>query len=362
MGSKSSNALPPDPALIAAQLKSMGIQDTAITQIMQNATDMAPLQKEQLQFGLDTSKTAYDQSQQDRTFALSRRDSLAGLQDQQVRDATTFNTADRANELAGQAEADVNAGFANAEGQQQRSLSRMGINPNSGRSLALDNQTAIAKAAAMAGAATNARTGARVEGRALTDRATNTLAGYPSLSTQATGAGAGFGANGLALTNQGAAGLNAGLSSGATAAGQMGQNATSMYGQQADYKLASDKAAGNDGLWGALGSVAGGFLGGPLAAKMWTSDKHSKKHVKPTSTKASLAAFKKMPVSNWDYKKGMGDSGNHTGPMAQDVRKGLGDSVAPGGKMIDMISMAGHQINAIKELDKRLSKVEHARA
>lgn len=177
MGSKSSNAAPPDPRLIESQIKSMGIQDDAITQIMQNSADMAPLQKEAAQFGLGTSKIAYDQSQEDRTFALGRRDNLVGLQDQQVKDATTFNTADRANELAGQAEADVNAGFSSAESQNGRAMARMGVNPSSGRALAVGNQTAIAKAAALAGAATTARTGARIEGRALTDRASNSLAG-----------------------------------------------------------------------------------------------------------------------------------------------------------------------------------------
>lgn len=369
MGSKSSNAPPPDPALIQAQLKSMGIQDTAIQQIMQNATDMAPLQKQEMQFGLDTSKTAYDQSQQDRTFALGRRDNLVGLQDQQIKDATTFNTPDRANQLAGQAEADVNTGFANAEGQQQRALSRMGINPSSGRALAVGNQTAIAKAAALAGGATNARTAARTEGYALTDRASNSLAGYPAMATTTTNAGAGLGANGLALTNQGAAGLNAGLSSGVTAAGTMGSGATSMYGTEANYYSGEQNSNSNimSGLGTAVGGIAGAYFGGPAGAAagatagksiFGNSDKNIKKNVKPVSGKASLAAFRRMPVANWDYKKGLGDGGNHTGPMAQDVRKGLGDSVAPGGKVIDLISMSGHQTNAIKELDRRVAGLE----
>ena len=160
MGSKSSSAAPPDPRLIEGQLKSMGVQDAMIQQIMQNTADTAPLQKEALQFGLDTSKTAYDQSQEDRSWMLGRRGELSTLQDQQVKDAATFNTEDKANELAGKASADVNAAFASAEGQNGRALARMGVNPNSGKSLAIGNQTAIAKAAALAGAATGARTSA----------------------------------------------------------------------------------------------------------------------------------------------------------------------------------------------------------
>lgn len=349
MGSKSSNAPPPDPKLVEAQLRSMGIQDQAITEIMANAKELMPIQKEQMQFGLDSSRKAYDQSQEDRGWMLGRRDKLSGLQDTLVTDAQKFNTEDRANELAGAAMGDVNTAFTNAREQNDSNLAHMGVDPNSGRALATRNATSIAQAAALAGAATGARTGARMEGRALTDRATNALAGYPAMAAGASGAGAGFGANGLTLANQGLAGMNSGYGAGATVAGQMGSNAAGMYGKQADYKLNADKANNNDALWGAAGKVAGALI---------LSDKKAKKNIKKTSTKASLAAFKKMPVSNWNYKKGLGDGGNHTGPMAQDVRKGLGDSVAPGGKMIDMISMAGHQINAIKELDKRLSKVE----
>ena len=131
MGSKSSQAPAPDPRLVEAQIKSMGIQDDAIKRVMQQSDEIQPLQKEQLQFGLETARTAYDQSQQDRTWMLDRRGSLTTMQDTLAQDARSFNTEDKANELAGKAMADVNQGFANAEGQQTRALSRMGVNPSS---------------------------------------------------------------------------------------------------------------------------------------------------------------------------------------------------------------------------------------
>lgn len=267
MGSKSSSAAPPDPRLIEGQLKSMGVQDAMIQQIMQNTADTAPLQKEALKFGLDTSKTAYDQSQTDRGWMLGRRGELSTLQDTQVKDAATFNTEDKANELAGKATADVNQAFANAEGQNGRAMARMGVNPNSGKALAVGNQTAIAKAAALAGAATGARTSARVEGRALTDRATNTLAGYPSMATTATGAGAGFGSNGITVANTGLAGLNSGSLSAATVAGQEGANAANMYGTMGNYKNQADQvAASNNPMAAILG--AGAKLGAAYIGKM----------------------------------------------------------------------------------------------
>lgn len=262
MGSKSSDMPAPDPKLIEAQLKSMGIQDDAIQSIIRTATELAPLQKQQMQFGIDTSKTAYEQSQQDRAWTLGRRDSLSTMQDTLIKDATSFNEAGKESELAGKAQADVTTAFDNVQEQNARAMARMGINPASMKTAALGNQTAIAKAAAMVGASNNARTGARLEGRALTDRATNALAGYPSMATAATGSGAGFGANGITLANTGLAGLNSGAMTAGSQAGAMGANATSMYGVQQTAKTAADGQAGEmmGSILGAGATVGAAFL------------------------------------------------------------------------------------------------------
>lgn len=255
-GKGGSSAPSPDPALIAAQIKSMGFQDAAVQQIMQNSADMAPLQKEQLQFGLDSARTAYGQSQDDRGFMLNRREKLSGLQDSMITDAAKFNTESRANELAGQAAADVNQGFSSAREQNGRAMARMGVNPSSGRAAAMGNQTAIAQAASLAGAGTKARTDARTEGYALTDRASNALAGYPAMGMQATGAGAGIGASGISMANTGLAGLNSGALSAGGLSGQMGSNAASMYGAQSSYKTGQDNAQGDGGA-GMIVGLAG---------------------------------------------------------------------------------------------------------
>lgn len=275
MGSKASDAPAPDPRLVEAQIKSMGIQDDVVKRIMQQSDEMQPLQREQMQFGLDTARTAYDQSQQDRTWMLDRRGKLSGLQDQLVKDAQGFDSGERQAQMRGEAQADVNAAFANVEGQQSRQLARMGVNPNSGKSLAMGNQTSMAKAAALAGASTGVRNMARQEGYALTDRATNALAGYPAMGMQATGAGAGFGAAGLDAANKGLAGMNSGYGAAGTMAGQMGQNATSMYGAQASYKNEQDRqAAANNPMGALLG--AGAQLG---AAWLGKSDRRLKQDV-----------------------------------------------------------------------------------
>ena len=300
MGSKSSNAPAPDPRLVEAQIRSMGIQDDVIKRVMQQSEEIQPLQKEQLQFGLDTARTAYDQSQQDRTWMLDRRGSLTTMQDTLAQDARSFNTEDKANELAGKAMADVNQGFANVEGQQTRAMARMGVTPGSGKALAMGNQTAIAKATALAAAGSGARDRARTEGYALTDRATNALSGYPAMGMQATGAGAGFGASGINLSNQGLAGMNSGFGAAGTMAGQMGQNATNMFGAQANYKNGADNAAANANPMGALLGA-----GATLGAAWIKSDPRLKQNIElvgrdeRTGLNLYEFAYKDMPHERW---------------------------------------------------------------
>ena len=267
-GGKGSSAPAPDPALIAAQIKSMGIQDSAIERVMKNADDMAPLQKEQMQFGLDSARTAYDQSQDDRAWMLDRRGGLTTQQNRMTGEADSFNGEGRQGELASQATADVGMAFDNARQQQARGLERSGVAPGSGKALVLGQQGALAEAKAKAGAYTKTREAARLEGYALTDRASNALAGYPAMGMSATGSGAGFGTSGLNTANAGLAGLNAGNGQAATIAGQMGSNATSMYGAQASYKNSQDQiASSNDPFNTILGAAAG--VGTAAALKKW---------------------------------------------------------------------------------------------
>ena len=257
-GGKGSSAPAPDPALIAAQIKSMGYQDSAIQQIMKNSEEMAPLQKEQLQFGLDTSKTAYKQSQEDRNWTLGRRDNLTTLQNTQIKDAQDFNSESTRADLESKATADVNSAFSSAQGQLTRGLSRSGINLSGGKALARGNQTAIAQAAAQATASHTVRAAARAAGSALTDRATNTLSGYPAMGLSTTSSGATFGSSGVGLTGSSLNGLNSGLSTASGAAGSMGSNATGMFGAQASFKNSQDQiATSNDPMNSILGAAAG---------------------------------------------------------------------------------------------------------
>lgn len=257
-GDKGSDAPPPDPRLVGAQLKSMGIQDSAIQEIMANTRELMPIQKEQMQFGLDTSRTAWDQSQADRGYSLERRGELTALQDRMIGDANSFNTEAKGEQYAAQATADVGMQAEMARQAQTRGLQRMGVNPGSGKMLAVQSQMGLSEAAAKAGAANKVREAARLEGYGLTDRASNALSGYPAMGMATTGSGAGFGANGLNIANQGLAGMNSGWGAAANTAGAMGSNATGMYGAQANYKNQQDQiAASSDPFNTVLGAAAG---------------------------------------------------------------------------------------------------------
>lgn len=286
MGKKSSSAPAPDPRLVEAQIRSMGMQDSAIQQIMALAqkqydanAEFMPMQREAMQFGLDTSRQAYDDSRADREFFLGRRGELAGVQDQLIADAKSFSSPAEQERQASAAQAQVAQQFQNAREGNARAMAAMGVNPASGQYADMMLRTGVDQARAGVAAANEARLSARNEGRMLQDRANNALAGYPSQGMAATGAGAGYGAGGLNIINAGAGGINAGYGALTGAqqaagglAGSMGNNATGMWGAQANYKLQSDQSQGND--LGGLGSILGGaasigrlFIGSERAYK-----------------------------------------------------------------------------------------------
>lgn len=254
-GGKGSSAPPPDPALIAAHIKSLGVQDKAIEEILANSRRLQPLQDEQMRFGLQTAKTAYDQSQEDREWFLGQRGRLTKAQNDVSDYATTFDTEDRREQLAGQAIADVNQAFSAQQEALKRNMTRMGVNPNDGKFAAMSNQNAIAAAAAQANAANKSREFARAEGVQLKSNVANMLSGYPAMGMQATGAGAGFGSLGLNTVNTGLAGMNSGWGVGGQMAGQWGSSSINGFNAQANYKNQQDQiAAASDPTAALLGA------------------------------------------------------------------------------------------------------------
>jgi len=90
-------------------------------------------------------------------YLTGRVNQFGGMQDQYANDAFGYNTQARQGQASHRAMADVSKQFDNTSQQAQRQMGRMGVNPSSGRSMALTNQLGIAKASAMAGAGNKAR-------------------------------------------------------------------------------------------------------------------------------------------------------------------------------------------------------------
>lgn len=306
MGSKSSSAPAPDPRLIDAQIRSMGIQDSSIQRLLSNSESMMPLQREQMQFGLDTSRSAYQQSQEDRSWMLGRRGMLSAVQDRIASDATNFDEDSRAAELSAAGMADIQAGAGAARSSAMRTAGLRGMNTAKISEAFARQGTQMASA--QANAAFMAKTAAKAEGLQLTDRANNALAGYPAMSMQATGAGAGYGAAGLGLANAGLGGMNSGFQAAGGMAGQMGNNAAGMYGAMGSYKNGQDQiAAQNDPFNTILGAAAGAGM----SALMKGSDRRLKTDIKPVGVMNNG-----LTVYSYRYKSG---GPTELGVMADEV-------------------------------------------
>lgn len=344
---------PPDPALIAAQIKSLGVQDKALEQLLANSEKMQPLLMEQTKFGLDSAKTAFDQAQADRTYSLERRENLTGLQDKQIEEANEFDAESVGNERAGKAMADVGQQAALQAQATERSLSRRGVDPTSGNAMAARAGTDLATVSAKVAAGTQQKDAARTEGRMLIDRATNSLSGFPSMSMAANGQGAGFGASGINIAATGQNAMNSGFSSAISGAGAMGSNATSAFNSQANYQLQGNQMnAQQDGaLMNSLGTVAGMFM---------ASSEKLKKNFRGLKPGEGLDMVEDIPVKRWTYKEDSGhfDGKDHIGPMAEDVQRVAGEDVAPGGEKIDVINMNGITMSAIQDLSNEVKNIK----
>ena len=253
-----SSTPPPDPRLVEAQLESMKIQSDAAQRIMQHADALAPLQMESMKFGLHAAKTAFRDSREDRAWMLGRRKHLTGLQNTMIKEAKSWDTPVKAEEMAGLAVADAETQLSGADAARMRTMTRMGVNPSSGAFSENMNAADIARAGVKTAASNQGRTQARAEGRYLTDRAAGGLMGYPSMAMEATGNSLQAGGAPLTIVNQGMAGISQGYNAaGATSAGAA-STAANLYGTQQNAWNNDRNAAAQEeaGMWSAAGTIA----------------------------------------------------------------------------------------------------------
>ena len=200
-----------------------------------------------------------------------------------LKEAGDWDSQGNIDAARGRATADVAQGFEGAEQQSQRALTRMGINPSSGRFMAVQQRLAADKAAAMAGAGTNAEEGRRVQGVGMRQQASNIAQGLPAQSlaqgaqSSVTGvaaagvAGAG-GAQNLDLGRTALSGMNMGAGIYGSAANGYGN----IYGQASTNASNANATSSNNAAgWGNLignglqtwlgptGKADGGRIEGP---------------------------------------------------------------------------------------------------
>jgi hypothetical protein len=285
-----------------------------------------------------------------------------------VNDAMAYDTPERRELEAQKAAAGVQDQFGLSNQQSIRDLTRMGLVAPNSDVLNATRGVSLARAATTAGAMNSARkmvedTGAaRVQGVAQFGRGLpSTGIAQDSLAIQGANSGAGtlMGANaaGIAAGNaglpgwQGAAQTGIGIANANNSANMAAYNGqVNAWGQQQQANAAS--SAG-------LGSLIGTGLS--VAQKAgWFSSKEYKEGGAEVDQDEVLAGLTRLPVETWKYKDGISDGGRHVGPYAEDVRDELGEHVAPGGKVIDPVSMSGAVIAGLQALAKKTDRIEAA--
>lgn len=339
--------------------------DTTLQQ--QAALNMSNLSAEQLAW----AKEIYAETAPDREAAATRAQQVsdaqlksAGLQDQItqqyiddrgkfrtlensiVDEANAYDTPEKRAQKAGEAMSGVGSQFDTVRGNTLRTAAANGINTNSGAFIDTLAKTGVAEAAAKAAAGNAAATQVETLGAAKKADAANL--GRNLSSAQATSAGLALtqGNSAVNTSNAGLAATTSGIplmQSGYSTAIQGQQGAGNLYGQ------AANAEADNSGLFGAIGSIGGALIR--------ASDENLKEEIKELDPSQTLESLRKTPVSKWKYKEGAvndDDGGEHIGPMAQDVQKNMGNKAAPGGKVIDLVTMNGKTMLAVKALDKQV--------
>ena len=353
----------PDPLIGQSALKNAEVAQQALDWYKSTyANDLQPRQAEADALASQVVTDQLDTSAINKQRATDQWNRFTSVfmpvEDQTVADAMNIDSAAEQSRVAGDAAAGIQTQFDNAGAQRRRAIAATGVNPNSGRALAMEADGQLALAATKAGAATNARTLARDRGIAARAGVANFGRNMPNTAANAYG---------LSMTaNQGATGANAGANTQAL-------NNAQFAGQGFNTAIQGNSAAGNlmvgqyNGQLNALdaqnrsdaASSAGiGNLIGTGASLFMKSSKKVKTDKKPVNDEATLENVIDLPVESWKYVNAEGDGRKHIGAYAEDVNKKFGDKAAPGGKAIDMISMHGITLSAVKGLAKQVGKLE----
>lgn len=360
MGKGSSSSAPdPDPnigkaALMQAETGQQWLQFASdafdVSQDRQKELDALTTQVTNQQLGLATDQANWAREDRDRYETTFKP-----VEDEFVKEASNYDTAERQNEAAAEARGDVSTAAANARAASERQSASMGISPTSGRFAGIQATTDMNSTLAEAGAANSARQAVRDKGLALKADVANL--GRGNAATAASGAAGSVSASGTALAGTQATNaqslsaaniMNSGYAGAMQGYSGMGSTLNQQYGLQLDgWKTEQQTAAAN-------ASGIGSFLGGVVGL---FSDENVKENKEPVADGSGLDAVNSMPIDEWDYKDGVADEGRHIGTYAQDFQRATGKG---DGHSIPVVDAIGVTMKAIQDLDKKVDQMSAA--
>lgn len=254
----------PDPNIGMAALRNSEIAGEALDWYRDYTERvMAPLQREQA--GLNRQVTqqqmaiAGDAADLARDDARYQRETFRPMERRLAQEADGFNTDAYRERQASLAGADVQSAFAAAQQQQRMEQARRGVSSTAGVSQALDQDMALKRAAAMAGAANAARDNAtqlgwarRMDAASLGRGLASSQATNSQVALQAGNSASGVTGSSLA----GAAGIASTMGQGFNSAASANQSAGNLWATSSGLAQQGSMADAN-ARNGAIGSAAG---------------------------------------------------------------------------------------------------------
>ncbi|QIW86707.1 tail fiber domain-containing protein [Klebsiella phage SJM3] len=356
-----SSAPSPDPNIGLAAMKQAELGEEWLNFAKDQFNVSNERQKQQDVLANQVTQQQLDASKQAQQWATEDRDrynnTFKPLEDQFIDKAQNWDSAERQQQQASEAKADV---LNNASQQRQateRNMASMGVNPTSGRYAGVERSGENATALAAAGAENNARNTVRNQALSLQADAVNMGKGLAVNPASSLGLSTSAGSAAMQTTagnNAQAAGLSSIMGQGYQAAMTGYGNQANTLNQQYQNQLNAWQAnqLQSNSLWGGLGQF-GGMLGG---AAIMSSSKDYKENKRPA--KGSLEAVRRMPVEEWKYKDGIEDGGQHIGAYAEDFHAATGKG---DGKSIPVVDAIGITMGAIQDLDKKVDALAKGR-
>lgn len=260
----------PDPAIGQAALKEAQLGEEWLAFSREQFGVANERQKAQDEIAKQVTDQQLAAAKQAQGWATEDRqrynDTFKPLQDQFIDTAKNWDSAERQQQQAAEAKADVLNSAAEQRGASERNMAAMGVDPTSGRFAGVERAGEMGTALAAAGAQNNARNTVRKEGVAMRADAVNMGSGLAvnPASSLGLGVSAGSAAMGTTSGNNAQAAGNAqimgnGYKAAMSGYGNQASILNQQYGNQLNAWQAQQQASaqGTGALMGGVGSMVG---------------------------------------------------------------------------------------------------------